>query len=145
MNAPKKLLLIEDHAEDQEYFISTLRAISKRTICYTATNGKDALSLLMRENIALDYIFTNLRTPLMNGFELLQHIRCIPVYSNVPVILFSDDYTTDQILKAKTLGVIAFYSKARFTILSKILRYHLGISNAEGLPTQAETPFYPGL
>ena len=122
MGTAKRCLLVEDDPDDQEFFISTLNIVSATTECYTAKHGKEALSILMNEDLQPDYIFTDLNMPLMNGFELIQELKRIPKLSQIPVIMFSSDYSGEQIQRAKAIGATAFYSKLRFVVLSEILQ-----------------------
>ena len=76
----------------------------------------------MNEDLQPDYIFTDLNMPLMNGFELIQELKRIPKLSQIPVIMFSSDYSGEQIQIAKAICATAFYSKLRFVVLSEILQ-----------------------
>jgi CheY-like chemotaxis protein len=113
---------VEDDPEDQELFINALHSISPTVGCYAVGNGEEALFTLLEEAFKPDYIFTDLNMPRMNGFEFLKALRGIEKFRSIPVIVFSSDYSEDQIQKAKKLGATAFYSKTRFGMIAEVLR-----------------------
>jgi CheY-like chemotaxis protein len=121
----KCCLLVEDDPEDQEFFIDVLHTVSATTGCYAVANGEEALFTLLEENFNPDYIFTDLNMPRMDGFEFIKNLRSIEKYRNIPVIVYSSDYSEEQIQKVKALGVSAIYSKTRSGALKDILRKYL--------------------
>jgi CheY-like chemotaxis protein len=126
----KCCLLVEDDPEDQEFFIDVLHAISGTTGCYAVANGEEALFTLLNEDFSPDYIFTDLNMPRMDGLEFIKILKGIEKFKNIPVIVYSADYSDEQIQKVKALGASAFYSKTRMGALKDILaKYFDGSSN----------------
>ena len=122
----KTCLLVEDDPEDRDFFVQTLLAVSSRAGCYAVANGEEALTALREDGLTPDYIFTDIQMPRMNGLEFLKTIKCHDEFRDIPVIVYSSTYSDEQILKAKMLGAVAFYSKARFNVLADILRKYFG-------------------
>ena len=72
-----------------------------------ATNGAEALESFQRDRP--DCIFTDLLMPVMDGQELLSHIRKLD--SIVPVIIVSADIQQSTRTQCETLGMNGFLSK----------------------------------
>src|SRR5687768_12018496 len=122
MMKTKYCLLVEDDPEDQELFIDALQSIAETVGCYAVSNGEEALFALLQEDFRPDYIFTDVNMPRMNGFEFLKQLRGIEKFRSIPVIMFSSDYSDEQIHKAKALGATAFYPKTRLGMVAEVLR-----------------------
>jgi CheY-like chemotaxis protein len=123
----KTCLLIENDPEDQEFFIDTLHRISSKAGCYAVPNCEEALFTLTQEYIEPDYIFIEWSTPGMSGPDFLKILKGIEKFGGIPVIVFSSDYSEDQMQRLKSLGATAVYSKTRFGILGDILaKYFAG-------------------
>ena len=73
-------------AEDDDLVRNLLRTIAERNGCETATaaDGAEALQLLQRS--PFDLVLLDLMMPVMNGYELLPHIRMMPARPAVLVV-----------------------------------------------------------
>jgi CheY-like chemotaxis protein len=118
----KSCLLIENDPEDQEIFLDALHGITYDWGCYAVSNGEEALFTLVEEDFIPDYIFTEIRMPRMDGFEFMKILKRIEKFRNVPVIVYTADFSEETIQKAKELGAIAVFSKTRVSALKDILR-----------------------
>lgn len=82
--------LIDDDADDREFFLHALKAFDKTAKLVTAESGVDALAKLNALELFLpDYIFLDLNMPYMSGRSCLAQIREIKRLKNVPVIIYS--------------------------------------------------------
>lgn len=70
---PIKLLLVDDHNIFLESMSLLLKNFEEIQLLGGAVNGKEAISFLEREEI--DIVLTDITMPLMNGIELISHIR----------------------------------------------------------------------
>ena len=77
-----KILVIEDTPELLELLAIILRASGHQAI--TANNGVEGLTAARSE--LPDLIVADLEMPLMDGFELLRHLKADPLLSSRPVI-----------------------------------------------------------
>ena len=125
MSKIKVCLLVEDDPEDQEIFIDAVHSISATIGCYAVSNGEEALSALINEDLMPDYIFTDINMPRLDGLEFMKALRMIEKFRSVPVIVFSSETSDVMIQKVKALGARAIYSKARPSVLADILRKYL--------------------
>jgi CheY-like chemotaxis protein len=108
---PRTILLVDD----EPIWLDALRILLKdegyRTI--TVTSGEEALLKLQKRKP--DLIMTDVRMPVMNGFDLFEKIREIPKLARVPIIFMSsiDDYYAKR--TAKELGAQGYITKPNFT------------------------------
>ncbi len=72
-------------------------------------SGEEALQALRKD--VPDVIITDVRMPVMNGFDLYVKVRENPDWSKVPIIFMSaiDDYDAKKV--ARDLGVDGYISK----------------------------------
>lgn len=88
-----------------------------------ASNGKEAVEMFNQETP--DLMLLDLMMPEMDGFGVLESIRKNPdsTKANTPVIVLSNLWSNEDILKAKSLKADDYMVKAYFTteeILKKI-------------------------
>lgn len=119
----RKILLIDDDAEDQEIFNGALLKISNTLECISFTSAKDALDKLNHNEISADIIFLDLNMPIMTGQEFLMKIKNLDHLKQIPVIIFSTSSNASTIVATKELGAIDFITKPnRFDALVDILK-----------------------
>ena len=114
----KSCLLVEDDPEDQELFLDALHSITNDCGCYAVSNGEEALFTLANGNFFPDIIFTDIQMPRMGGLEFLKVLKGIEKFQNIPVIIYTADFSEENIQKSKELGAIAIFSKTRLETLS---------------------------
>lgn len=108
----KKILLVDDDADDRELFCEAIAEIAPETTCYTAVNGKKALAML--DNKVLDtpdIIFLDVNMPIMTGWECLKILKEKEEYKNIPVIIYSTTSRSNDVDRALQLGALNFYTK----------------------------------
>jgi len=73
---PKKprVLVVEDHAPTRMAMTQLIRQAGAEVIA--ARDGEEALGYLLTQKF--DVLLTDLRMPVMDGFELLQHCETLP-------------------------------------------------------------------
>jgi CheY-like chemotaxis protein len=84
-----KILVIEDHTPTRLAMSKLIRMAGAEVV--TARDGEEGLKYLMTQHF--DVLLTDLRMPVMDGFELLQHCAKLP-HSHRParVIAISGEY-----------------------------------------------------
>lgn len=110
MNSLKKILLVDDDVDDQEFFIEALTGIENTHLFGIANNGIEALKSLDNVNALPDYIFLDFNMPLMNGVECLMNIRTQTVTKDIPVFMLSS--AIEQAELSRTLGAKGFIKKS---------------------------------
>jgi CheY-like chemotaxis protein len=108
---PRTILLVDD----EPMWLDAMRVILKDEgyKAITVTSGEEALLKLQKRKP--DLIMTDVRMPVMNGFDLYQRIRENPKLAGVPVVFMSsiDDYYAKR--TAKELGAQGYITKPSFT------------------------------
>jgi CheY-like chemotaxis protein len=131
------ILFIDDDPDDTELYCEAVNYLNsaefihtnKENInCLTANNGCTAVDLLPILKELPDYIFLDINMPVMGGKECLKHLKSNPAFSNIPVIMFSTAFGTDDAKEFKALGANDCILKpSGFNQLVKILsRYVYG-------------------
>jgi len=86
----KNILIVEDDALNMQLLISLLRKISDMNIILSR-DGAEALHILELSEEKIDMVLLDIHMPIMNGMDLLKHIRQNNRYSNLPVLMLSVD------------------------------------------------------
>ena len=103
----KTVLLVDDEAPWLEVMTQALEGESYRVM--TAASGESALRKMQRTKP--DLIVSDVRMPVMNGFDLFEKVRSNPKLKRVPYVFMSslDDFEAKR--AAKNLGVDDYLSK----------------------------------
>ena len=98
-----RVLVIEDHAPTRLAMGKLIRQAGAEVI--TARDGEEGLNYLLTQRF--DVLLTDLRMPVMDGFELLQHCAKLPP-SHRPqrVIAISGEYEAG-VLRGQTVEFLA--------------------------------------
>jgi CheY-like chemotaxis protein len=108
----KKILLVDDDADDRKYFLEALQEIDATVECVTAKDGQQALELLNNPDFTLpDYIFLDLRIPKINGKQCLLQIKSDDRLKDIPVIIYTTSREARESEELKKLGAVHFISK----------------------------------
>ena len=119
----KKIFLVDDDEDDQFLFKEALELIDPALQCETAYNGKIALEMLKANASHPDLIFLDLNMPIMNGFDLLIHIKKDISLSKIPIGVFSTSNNLRDKELTKDSGALFFITKpSDFQELVKKLR-----------------------
>ena len=111
--AKKKILVAEDDLAMRE--IAVHKLLSLGFDVKEAEDGKQALELIA--SFRPDLILLDLMMPEVDGFGVLEALRNNPdkVLSQIPVIVLSNLWSNEDILKAKDYAVADYLVKAYFT------------------------------
>lgn len=126
----QKILLVDDDADDQSFFLDALRAINDAIVCEVANNGVEALEHLKKTPPLPSLIFLDLNMPMMNGYECLEHIKSQRDLKEIPVIIFTTSSNPKDREVTKKLGAKIFLTKTSDLLqmrlqLSEILKLEL--------------------
>jgi len=114
----KKILVVED-----DPFLSNLLKIrleKERLNVILAKDGDEAIKKIQETDP--DLILLDLILPKKSGFEVLQNISLDPNFKNKPVVIISNLGQTIDVQKAKELGAIEYFVKAKISIDDLILK-----------------------
>jgi two-component system, response regulator, stage 0 sporulation protein F len=99
-------ILVVDDEENAREGLSKI--LSKEGYCVEmAANGKEAIESIRRQNF--DLVITDMRMPLMDGFEVLREIK--KTKENVGVIMITAFGEVESYLEAMNLGAFEYINK----------------------------------
>lgn len=113
MSAERPYILI---AED-DHFLSFLlrgRLEKENFVVKQATDGEEAMALIKSEKP--DLLILDLIMPRLSGFEVLEQTSIDPELNKIPVIILSNLGQDEDVQKAKRLGVVEYFVKARTSV-----------------------------
>ena len=99
------IIIADDVEHNRKYLIDALRQTDLKIV--EAENGQQALSLA--EKIVPDLIITDIRMPVLDGFDLLDKIKGDELLKHIPVIAYSASVMKaqkDRIRKSKFSGLL---------------------------------------
>ncbi len=106
MSDKKKILMIDDVSLNH----ATARTVLEDTYdLYEATSGREAFELL--KEITPDLILLDVVMPEMNGMEVLNRLKSIPAYKDIPVIFLTADTSPEAEVKGFQLGIVDYITK----------------------------------
>jgi len=105
------ILIVDDDADDLQFFADAIAEIDSNVSCITAFNGIEALQILETTNPKPDYIFLDLNMPRMGGKQCLRHIKNNPLFESIPVIIYSTSRRPEDVEEVRNAGAAAFIIK----------------------------------
>jgi DNA-binding response OmpR family regulator len=102
-----KILFVDDEAD----LVSTVECRLKWSDfdVVTASNGKEGLDKAASEKPNL--ILLDTAMPVMNGYEMLEHLRKNPQLKDIPVIMLTAMCEAQDIAKASSYGIADYVTK----------------------------------
>ena len=101
-----KILVVEDN---EELLALMLQVLSKNYHVFTAKNGKQAINIIMKEQ--LDLVVSDVMMPVMDGIELTQRIKADKDFWQLPVILLTAKNKDEDKTEAYSIGADAYITK----------------------------------
>ncbi len=77
---------------------------------YEAADGAEALEKL-KENSAVQVIFSDVNMPNMDGLEFLRQLRALEKRKGVPVVMVTTEGTESKVMEALGLGAAGYIRK----------------------------------
>ncbi|GAB4023077.1 response regulator [Spirosoma koreense] len=105
-------VLIVDDDEDDQFLIKT--AFQRDSALYNlrfATDGTDVLESIETPLFLPDLILLDLNMPVIDGFEVLKHLKNSPHYQHIPVVILTTSSDEQDINRAYRLGANTFLTK----------------------------------
>ena len=140
MNAKvKTILIVDDNPKDVELAISALAEKNLANEVIVAEDGVEALDYLYKRgkfsnekgNPAV--IMLDIKMPLMNGIEVLKHIRSNPKFRLIPVIMVTSSREERDLIESYNLGANSYVVKpvdiVQFIDAIKVLGQYWAVIN----------------
>ena len=103
----RKILLVEDRSENRDIVCQVLAPLGFEIL--TAEDGREGLEIAWSETP--DLILSDLKMPVMDGFELIQQLRNSERLQAVPIIALSASAYERDRAKSKAYGATDFLAK----------------------------------
>jgi CheY-like chemotaxis protein len=114
----KRILLVEDSANDVELTLSALESINLANLVDVVDDGVEALDYLYcrgrfseRPNRNPVVVILDLKLPRLNGLEVLKEIRQDPNAKLLPVVILTSSREEKDIIEGYKLGANAYVVK----------------------------------
>jgi CheY-like chemotaxis protein len=129
------ILVVEDDLNDQYFIEISFRSSGVGCPVHIVGNGEEAMSYLRGDGPYSDrdkypypkLIMTDLKTPGVNGFQLLAILKSDPVWAVIPTIVLSASYHQEDIKRSYLMGASSYHVKPMHI---KDLRSQLGLIHA---------------
>lgn len=134
------ILIVEDTAEEREIFSRYLQFVGGGLL--EARNGEEGLKMA-REHRP-DLILLDLTMPVMDGWELMAHLKREPGLAQIPVVAVTAHHLSREALEAK--GFCGYLEKplAPYRVLEEVERCLGPISRPGGMrPGEQAIPTIP--
>jgi DNA-binding response OmpR family regulator len=104
-----KILLVEDEAIMQRIIKTAL--VREGFSVDTASNGKQAMELLLANNYQYHLLIADIMMPYITGFELVNHVKKSENGDNMAVIIISSLNNEESVLQGFELGADDYVKK----------------------------------
>jgi two-component system chemotaxis response regulator CheY len=104
----RKVLFVEDSLTMRRIIANSLKQVGFDNII-EAENGAEAIEKLAGQ--AIDLVVTDWNMPEMNGAELVQVLRSLPQYQEVPIVMVTTRGMQEDVITAMKLGVNGYIIK----------------------------------
>ena len=109
----KKLLIavVEDDMDDRDFICSALNDQSNNVEIVAFPGGEEFFSFLKTNTMLPDLVVTDLRMPLISGFEVIQQLKANENTKDATIVVLSTSNNNEDIEKAKKLGAAGYFVK----------------------------------
>lgn len=119
-----KILLIDDDPEELEILVDAISFVDKSIDCVGASNCKEGFQMLNSSEGLPRYILLDLNMRPYRGKDCLKEIKKHPVYSSIPVFVYTASNQEADREETKKLGAQMFITKPdSMKDLKKVLSY----------------------
>lgn len=105
------ILYADDDNDDRELLSEAFNQIDPSISCLVASDGKEALDMLNKNNDLPDFIFLDINMPVMDGKTCLEELKKNKRLRNIPVVIYSTTRNTHEINQFYDLGASSFIHK----------------------------------
>ena len=103
----RKILIVDDIEENREILEEEVLCLGYKPIC--ADNGQSGLSQVEKESP--DLILLDMLMPVMNGIQMLKHLKSDVKMKHIPVVMISALDNLDQIAQCIKIGADDYLGK----------------------------------
>ena len=119
MPDPCRIFLLEDSSDDLFFIKQALTQLKITDPLICVRDGQEAMDYLAGRGNYKDrtqfplptHALLDLKVPRISGLELLEWMRGVPDYAQLPVIVFTSSTDRSDVQKARALGIDAYLVK----------------------------------
>jgi len=104
-------LIVDDMDNMRRSIRAMLRLIHFGKEFFEASNGRDALKLIEKEEIPVDFIISDYKMPYMSGTELLYRLRGNRKFRDIPFLMITAEANQEVVAEAAEHDVDAYMTK----------------------------------
>jgi two-component system chemotaxis response regulator CheY len=101
------ILVVDDEPNNQRILTYTLNKAGYDSVA--AADGETALKLMVEA--AFQLAILDVSMPVMDGITLLHHIRAMPQYTRLPIIILTGSGDDEERVRAEEIGIQGFLTK----------------------------------
>lgn len=105
----KKTILIVDDAELNRCVLADILQEDYHIV--EASNGKEAIEILKKNDASISLILLDLLMPEMTGFDVLAIMQKNHWHETIPVVIISSENSAEYIEKSYEFGVVDYISR----------------------------------
>jgi signal transduction histidine kinase/CheY-like chemotaxis protein len=106
-NGRKRILVVEDNPINQKILVKHLQNLGLET--EVACNGQEACDVVLKNSY--DFIFMDIRMPVMDGMAATKEIRKNLAYQDIPIVALTADIVPEVRAEALACGMQDFIGK----------------------------------
>jgi two-component system, chemotaxis family, chemotaxis protein CheY len=103
----RSILIVDDSSTIRQQTRVLLESHGFRVV--EATNGAEGLEEVKKA--LFDLILVDVNMPVMNGLEMIAHVRKLPDYQRTPIFVLTTESSGDTVRKGKAAGATAWVVK----------------------------------
>lgn len=112
MGEAASILLVDDDDLDVKMLRRAWKRVGLDDLIVVARNGQEALDVLRSlDQDQPSLVLVDLDMPVMNGIELIQHMKASPTLSSVPAVVLSTASGSEHVKKAYGVGAAGYFVK----------------------------------
>jgi len=101
------ILIVDDSSSARAQLRGWLEAKGVRVI--EAENGQEGLWRAREEPV--DFVFSDVHMPVMDGLRMIQELRKLPRYAGTPIFIYTSDAAVTRVAEGKKAGANAWITK----------------------------------
>lgn len=108
---PYHIALVEDDADDREFISLALQQTYPNMELDSFKTGTEFLNYLSTATTLPELVVTDIRMPIISGFEVIQKIKLREDSDKTTVVVLSTSGNEEDVERATNLGASAYYIK----------------------------------
>ena len=126
------VLVVDDSSVVRAMILKTLRVAGLPVgEVYQAGNGREGLDLL--EEHWIDLVLVDINMPVMNGEEMVEHMRANPAWADLPVVVVSTEGSQTRIERLQQKGASFVHKPFTPESIRQTVEAITGITHAKEL------------